>query len=91
MYHLIFAAAAVVAGAILIFSPSTIFNEISDNRLIQTLVEYRQVVGAMLMLLAYYLYVLSDLQADMANNQVDTTISTEVDLPSYEQAISTSS
>jgi hypothetical protein len=79
-----------ILGLVLLFSPESLYIINNNNNILQKIHEYHQIIGGILLGIAYYVYTLtpsgtSDFQSTTEQSISETSI---VSPPSYDEATS---
>ena len=90
MYYQIASILLTILGLVLLFSPESLYIINNNNNILQKIHEYHQIIGGILLGIAYYVYTLtpsgtSDFQSTTEQSISETSI---VSPPSYDEATS---
>jgi uncharacterized membrane protein len=90
MYYKIGSILLVILGLVILLSPESLFSKDTNNNVLQQIHEYHQIVGGVLLGIAYYIYTTqsdtSDFQSTNVSNISETT--SVMSPPSYDEATS---
>jgi hypothetical protein len=92
MYYQIASMLLAILGFVILFAPESLFPKDTSNNMLEKIHEYHQIIGGILVAIAYYIYTLSeepksDFQST-TENLSETTSVTNVSPPTYDEATS---
>ena len=89
MYYKIGSILLVILGLVILLSPESLFSKDTNNNVLQQIHEYHQIVGGILVAIAYYIYTQSDTSDFQSTNVSNISETTSVmSPPSYDEATS---
>jgi uncharacterized membrane protein len=91
MYYQIASILLAILGLIVLLSPESLFPKDTNNNILQKIHEYHQIVGGILVAIAYYIYTqsdTSDFQSTNVSNISETETTSVMSPPTYDEATS---
>lgn len=91
MYYQIVSILLAILGLVLLFSPESLYIINNNNNILQKIHEYHQIIGGILLGIAYYVYTLSPSRTSDFQSTTEQSISETTSIvspPSYDEATS---
>jgi uncharacterized membrane protein len=91
MYYQIVSILLAILGLVLLFSPESLYIINNNNNILQKIHEYHQIIGGILLGIAYYVYTLSPSSTSDFQSTTEQSISETTSIvspPTYDEATS---